>query len=117
VSQLEARPTTQVSNSFSRQKAWDNTLNCSYYGLIALRKRKEADINCPYKDENLLREFTLGNELQRNNISNLKQAVLKKNMSVETDEKVFALIEKCHESMEIPWRHILDTKEDFRSRR
>jgi hypothetical protein len=52
-----------VPNSFSRQKKWDNTLNCSYYGLIALRKRQEADINCPFKDENMLREFTLGNEL------------------------------------------------------
>jgi len=48
ISKPEVRVTSSTRNRFSRQPAWDSTLNCSYYGLLALRKRQEAGINCPH---------------------------------------------------------------------
>ena len=28
----------EISNEFTRNKAWNETLNCPYYGLMSLRK-------------------------------------------------------------------------------
>ena len=62
-------------NQFSRQDTWNKTFNCPYYGLHAIRKKQEEMINMPYRDDNLLRPFTLGNKAQRQKIQQLKKAV------------------------------------------
>jgi hypothetical protein len=72
-----------------------------------LRKRKEQQVNCPYNDENMLREFSLGNHMQRRHVLNMTRAVEMKNQSIATDEQVYSIIEKCEKSIRVPWRHLL----------
>ena len=41
----ELKVDPDIQNNFTRQKAWNDTLNCPYYGLMSLRRTQEVPIN------------------------------------------------------------------------
>ena len=52
-------------NRFSHNEKWNETYNCPYYGLLSLRRRQEVALNSGLRNENILRNFTLGNKVER----------------------------------------------------
>ena len=70
--------------------------------MIQLRQRKEAPINYPHRDENIL--------LERVGSPKMKKTVSNKNKSQMFDRQVYELIEKCTDIYKIPWKHIATEK-------
>ena len=64
--QLEVDP--DIDNEFSRNQAWNETLNCPYYGLMSLRQTQDRPINSVSREENILIPFTMGNKQERKHI-------------------------------------------------
>lgn len=50
-----------IDNEFSRNQAWNETLNCPYFGLMSLRQTQDKPINSVSREENILIPFTMGN--------------------------------------------------------
>ena len=87
---LEVDP--EIQNEFSRNKAWNETLNCPYYGLVSLRRTAEQPINSTIKEQNILQPFTLGTNAGRINIRKVKSAIKRRNELREMDSKIYNLI-------------------------
>lgn len=102
-------------NKFTRNQAWNETLNCPYYGLMSLRKTQEKPINSLSKEENILVPFTMGNKKDRMNIRKVKSAIKHRNQLREMDSKIYNLIELCHKSSKIEWKKIYDDNQEFRN--
>ena len=105
----------EIQNEFSRNQAWNETLNCPYYGLVSLRKDQERPINSTTKEENILRPFTTGNQKDRQNIRKVKSAIKHRNGLREMDGKIYSLIDLCQRSSKIEWKSIYRDNEEFRS--
>ena len=63
--QNSARVDPNTSNRFSHNETWNKVYNCPYFGLMSLRKKQEAGINSDFRNENILRNFTMGNKKER----------------------------------------------------
>ena len=111
--QLEVDP--DIDNEFSRQQAWNETLNCPYYGLMSLRQTQDRPINSKSREENILIPFTMGNKQERRNIKNMDKAVMNRNKLREMDRKMYSLIELCEGTKKIHWKQIYEENEDFRN--
>ena len=70
----------------------------------------------PFKDENLLQPFTMGNSKERKAAYSVKKAVKHKNRSQLMDRKVFNIIEQCESLHNVEWQQIYDENEDFRNK-
>ena len=90
-----------VDNEFTRQQAWNKTLNCPYYGLMSLRQTQDKPINSSTREENILIPFTTGNKQDRQNIRKVKSAIHHRNRLREMDQRVYSLIEACQDSKKI----------------
>ena len=104
-----------IDNEFSRQQAWNETLNCPYYGLMSLRQTQDRPINSKSREENILIPFTMGNKQERRNIKNMDKAVMNRNKLREMDRKMYSLIELCEGTKKIHWKQIYEENEDFRN--
>ena len=70
----------------------------------------------PYRDDNLLRPFTLGNKAQRQKIQTLKKAVNQKNRSQLMDKQIYDIIGQCESVSNAEWKKIYEDNEDFRNK-
>lgn len=104
-----------IVNRFTRNEAWNSTLNCPYFGLMSLRKTQERPINSESRQENILKPFTLGNKRDRTHIRKVKSAIKHRNKLREMDEKIYNLIDLCQKSNKIEWKNIYDENEEFRN--
>ena len=104
-----------IQNSFTRNQAWNQTLNCPYYGLMSLRKTQERPINSMSKEENILRPFTTGNQKDRMHIRKVKSAIKHRNELRGMDSKIYNLIDLCQRSTKIEWKKIYKDNEEFRN--
>ena len=84
-----------IQNEFSRNQAWNETLNCPYYGLMSLRNTQEIPINSESKVENILRPFTTGNQADRMHWRKVKSAIKHRNKLREMDSEIYNLIDLC----------------------
>ena len=111
--QLEVDP--DIDNEFSRNQAWNETLNCPYYGLMSLRQTQDRPINSNSREENILIPFTMGNKQERKHIKKMDKAVMNRNKLREMDRKMYSLIELCEGTKKIQWKQIYEQNEDFRN--
>ena len=70
----------------------------------------------PYRNENLLRPFTLGSQAQRRKIQTVKKAVNEKNRSQFFDRQLYDIIGQCESLQRVGWKSIYDENEDFRNK-
>ena len=110
----QAKASSNTQNRFSHNDTWNQTYNCPYYGLIAIRRRQELSINSEARNENILRSFTLGNKRERQRYRKLERRIKNKNTMIRDDKKIYDLIEKCVDSSRIKWNHIYKENDDFR---
>ena len=96
--QNELNVDPDIENEFTRQQAWNKTLNCPYYGLMSLRMTQDKPINSITRVENILQPFTTGNKQDRMHIRKVKSAINHRNKLREMDKRVYRLIEACQDS-------------------
>lgn len=79
-----------------------------------MRENTYQSINSPVRDDFILRSLAINDVIQcpEKLPNRMRTAISNKNFITSQDIAVYELIEKCEQTVKIPWRHIITDFKD-----